>query len=152
MDRTTSPGGRDYFLMAERTTSFGSALPGRCCCFYGYFILFWTICVGLAQGLGAQLLFNITVPRMYDAFEAGGVSRTSFSTYWMVGTFMAAAAAPFCGQLIDRFGARICIPVGLCLMAASSTGISLVPFTMPWLLIPVRAQTLCATSGLRSPV
>ena len=50
----------DYFIMVERTTSFGSALPGRCCCFYGYFILFWTICVGLAQGLGAQLLFNIT--------------------------------------------------------------------------------------------
>ena len=88
---------------------------------------------------------------MMDDFEAGGVSRTRFSAMWTAGTFCAALIAPLCGQLIDRFGGRICIPLAMTLTAAASFGLSIVPTAFPYALALAIMAFRCGTRGMLAP-
>ena len=47
------------------------------------------------------------------------VSDTQFSTAYLVGTLLSGFALPFLGPLIDRFGARVLLPLTSTLLAAS---------------------------------
>lgn len=57
------------------------------------------------------------------------ISDTSFSTAYLVATLLSGACLPFTGQLLDRFGARVMLPViaaalgGACLWMSSVKGL-----------------------------
>jgi MFS family permease len=105
-----------------------SWIARKCPIYYGYVVI--ALCIaGQAGGacFGSIYINTLTMPRVYDDMLRSGVSRQTVSTMWLCGTLCAAAATPFYGRMIDRFGARLCEPAGLVVMAVGMVCLSQVP-------------------------
>ena len=115
------------------------ALDARCPCFYGWVIVAILVVVQCASHIGSVLLNAITISYMMDEYELAGVSRPTFSLMWMLGTLCAGVGTFFAGRLIDRHGARVCMPA---VMLVEAAFVLLMVHTgpgeaLPWQLLPV---------------
>src|SRR3981081_4573777 len=94
--------------------------------FYGWIIVVVTF-VTMAIGVNARTAFSLFFPPIIDEFgwERGGPAG-AFS----LGFLVSGAAPPLIGRLMDRFGPRAVMELGVALMAA---GLLLAPLTtQPW--------------------
>ena len=98
------------------------SVPGpradSCCVFYGWVILAVCISVKVVGTSGTLRMITFTVPGMM-ADPALAMPPSELSTLFSLGTLTGALGAPYLGGLIDRYGARTCLPLG-CLMAAAA--------------------------------
>ena len=94
--------------------------------FYGWIIIAVTF-VTMAIGVNARTAFSLFFPPIIDEFGwERGVTAGAFS----FGFLVSGAAAPLIGRLMDRFGPRAVMELGVALMAA---GLLLAPLTtQPW--------------------
>eukprot|EP01012_Entosiphon_sulcatum_P003808 TRINITY_DN11358_c0_g1_i1.p1 TRINITY_DN11358_c0_g1~~TRINITY_DN11358_c0_g1_i1.p1 ORF type:complete len:538 (-),score=79.26 TRINITY_DN11358_c0_g1_i1:26-1558(-) len=84
--------------------------------FYGWAVLALCILVKTIKATGQNNIIGFIIPSVIEDLN---ISRTTLSTVFSVATIAASASNPFSGRLIDRYGARRCIPVALLLFAAS---------------------------------
>ena len=89
-----------------------------CCVFYGWVILAVCISVKVVGTSGTLRMITFTVPGMMSD-PALAMPPSELSTLFSLGTLTGALGAPYLGGLIDRYGARTCLPLG-CLMAAAA--------------------------------
>ena len=75
---------------------------------------------------------------MVDDFAASGISPVIFSVMFLLGTFGAGVGSFFYGQLIDHYGARLCMPGALLALAASVVFMANIgpDAALPWWLLP----------------
>jgi MFS family permease len=94
--------------------------------FYGWIIIVVTF-VTMAIGVNARTAFSLFFPPIIDEFGwERGVTAGAFS----FGFVVSAAVAPLIGRMMDRFGPRGVMELGVALMAA---GLLLAPLTtQPW--------------------
>ena len=94
--------------------------------FYGWIIIAVTF-VTMAIGVNARTSFSLFFPPIIDEFGwERGVTAGAFS----FGFLVSAAVSPLIGRLMDRFGPRAVMELGVALMAA---GLLLAPLTtQPW--------------------
>src|ERR1700734_36377 len=94
--------------------------------FYGWIIIAVTF-VTMAIGVNARTAFSLFFPPIIDEFGwERGVTAGAFS----FGFLVSAAVSPLIGRLMDRFGPRSVMELGVALMAA---GLLLAPLTtQPW--------------------
>ena len=86
--------------------------PAAFPCFYGYVICF--VC-GLAQMqafAGTSTFFAFSVPNMLEDPLLPGMTSGSLGGMYAVGGVIGAVISPLLGQALDRWGARVCLPVG----------------------------------------
>jgi MFS family permease len=94
--------------------------------FYGWIIIAVTF-VTMAIGVNARTAFSLFFPPIIDEFGwERGVTAGAFS----FGFLVSAAVSPLIGRMMDRFGPRAVMELGVALMAA---GLLLAPLTtQPW--------------------
>src|ERR1700733_16121336 len=94
--------------------------------FYGWVIIAVTF-VTMAIGVNARTAFSLFFPPIVDEFGwERGVTAGAFS----FGFLVSAAMSPLIGRMMDRFGPRAVMELGVALMAA---GLLLAPLTtQPW--------------------
>jgi MFS family permease len=94
--------------------------------FYGWIIVAVTF-VTMAIGVNARTAFSLFFPPIIDEFGwERGITAGAFS----FGFVVSAAASPLIGRLMDRFGPRAVMELGVALMAG---GLLLAPLTTrPW--------------------
>jgi MFS family permease len=94
--------------------------------FYGWIIIAVTF-VTMAIGVNARTSFSLFFPPIVDEFGwERGVTAGAFS----FGFLVSAAVSPLIGRLMDRFGPRAVMELGVALMAG---GLLLAPLTtQPW--------------------
>lgn len=94
--------------------------------FYGWVIIAVTF-VTMAIGVSARTSFSLFFPPIIDEFGwEGGVTAGAFS----FGFLVSAAVSPVIGRVMDRFGPRGVMELGVALMAG---GLLLAPLTtQPW--------------------
>ena len=94
--------------------------------FYGWIIIAVTF-VTMAIGVNARTAFSLFFPPIIDEFGwERGITAGAFS----FGFVVSAAASPLIGRLMDRFGPRAVMELGVALMAG---GLLLAPLTTrPW--------------------
>jgi MFS family permease len=94
--------------------------------FYGWIIVAVTF-VTMAIGVNARTSFSLFYPPMINEFGwEGGVTAGAFS----FGFLVSGAVSPLLGRMMDRFGPRAVMELGVALMAA---GLLLAPLTtQPW--------------------
>jgi MFS family permease len=102
------------------------SLPMRLPLFYGWIIVAVTF-VTMAIGVNARTAFSLFFPPIVDEFGwERGVTAGAFS----FGFLVSAAMSPLIGRMMDRFGPRAVMELGVALMAA---GLLLAPLTtQPW--------------------
>ena len=94
--------------------------------FYGWIIVGVTF-VTMAIGVNARTAFSLLFPPMVDEF---GWDRGVIAGAFSFGFVVSAGASPLIGRLMDRFGPRGVMELGIGLMAA---GLLLAPLTtQPW--------------------
>ena len=100
--------------------------PMRLPFFYGWVIVVVTF-VTMAIGVNARTAFSLFFPPIVDEFGwERGVTAGAFS----FGFVVSAAVSPLIGRMMDRFGPRGVMELGVALMAA---GLLLAPLTtQPW--------------------
>src|SRR6201998_1477215 len=110
--------------------------------FYGWIIVVVTF-VTMAIGVNARTAFSLFFPPIIDEFGwEQGVTAGAFS----FGFVATAAASPLIGRLMDRFGPRSVMELGVFLMGG---GLLLAPLTaLPWHLyvtlgVMVGAGSIC---------
>jgi MFS family permease len=110
--------------------------------FYGWIIIAVTF-VTMAIGVNARTAFSLFFPPIIDEFGwERGVTAGAFS----FGFVVSAAASPLIGRMMDRFGPRSVMELGVALMAG---GLLLAPLTtQPWHLyltigVMVGAGSIC---------
>jgi MFS family permease len=94
--------------------------------FYGWIIIAVTF-ITMAIGVNARTAFSLFFPPIIDEFGwERGVTAGAFS----FGFLVSAAVSPLIGRMMDRFGPRAVMELGVALMAA---GLLLAPLTtQPW--------------------
>ncbi len=94
--------------------------------FYGWIIIAVTF-VTMAIGVNARTAFSLFFPPIIDEFGwERGVTAGAFS----FGFLVSAAVSPLIGRMMDRFGPRAVMELGVALMAS---GLLLAPLTtQPW--------------------
>jgi len=94
--------------------------------FYGWIIIAVTF-VTMAIGVNARTAFSLFFPPIIDEFGwERGVTAGAFS----FGFLVSAAVSPLIGRMMDRFGPRTVMELGVALMAS---GLLLAPLTtQPW--------------------
>jgi MFS family permease len=94
--------------------------------FYGWIIIAVTF-VTMAIGVNARTAFSLFFPPIVDEFGwERGVTAGAFS----FGFLVSAAVSPLIGRMMDRFGPRAVMELGVALMAS---GLLLAPLTtQPW--------------------
>lgn len=110
--------------------------------FYGWIIIAVTF-VTMAIGVNARTAFSLFFPPILDEFGwERGVTAGAFS----FGFLVSAAVSPLIGRMMDRFGPRAVMELGVALMAG---GLLLAPLTtQPWHLyltigVMVGAGSIC---------
>jgi MFS family permease len=110
--------------------------------FYGWIIIAVTF-VTMAIGVNARTSFSLFFPHIIDEFGwERGVTAGAFS----FGFVVSAAVSPLIGRMMDRFGPRAVMELGVALMAG---GLLLAPLTtQPWHLyvtigVMVGAGSIC---------
>ncbi|HLI98434.1 MAG TPA: MFS transporter [Bradyrhizobium sp.] len=94
--------------------------------FYGWIIIAVTF-VSMAIGVNVRTAFSLFFPPILDEF---GWDRGLTAGAFSFGFVVSAAASPLIGRLMDRFGPRSVMELGVALMAG---GLLLAPFTsQPW--------------------
>ena len=88
---------------------------------YGWVILALCLTARFLKSYGQNNTLFISVP----GIEADvGMTRTALGVWFSVACILAAAVQPLFGQLHDRFGGRVCIPVALLALAVSLFGLA----------------------------
>jgi MFS family permease len=94
--------------------------------FYGWIIIAVTF-VTMAIGVNARTAFSLFFPPIVDEF---GWERGVIAGAFSFGFLVSAAMSPLIGRMMDRFGPRAVMELGVVLMAA---GLLLAPLTtQPW--------------------
>jgi MFS family permease len=125
----------------------GCRVPGpdaaSCCCFYGWVVLAVSICVRIVGTSGTLRMITFVVPGMM-ADERLMMAPSELSTLFSAGTLGGALAAPYLGGLVDRFGSRVCMPIGCVLLALALLALSLAqgPLTLIGGFLAVRMMSL----------
>ena len=101
-------------------------LPVRLPFFYGWMIVAVSF-VTLALGVNARTSFSLLFPPLLDEFGWDrGVTAGAFSIGFLASTIY----APFSGKLMDRFGPRVVLSLGVVLVSLGMAG---APFmSAPW--------------------
>ena len=126
------------------------SVPGpradSCCVFYGWVILAVCISVKVVGTSGTLRMITFTVPGMM-ADPALAMPPSELSTLFSLGTLTGALGAPYLGGLIDRYGARTCLPLG-CLMAAAALVTLSVASSPPMLVLGFLLVRMMSLGGI----
>jgi MFS family permease len=110
--------------------------------FYGWMIVA-TAFVTMGLGVNARTAFSLFLPPILDEFDR---PRSLTAGAFSFGFLVSAAMSPFLGRLVDHYGPRLVIEMGVGLLAA---GLMLAPLVRdPWHLY----ATLGASSGPEATV
>lgn len=87
-----------------------SALPDSpdSCIFYGWVVAAWLVVVKVMKCQGQNNVMSYTVPYLLQEFR---LSNGELGALFSVATFSASSVQPSLGRCLDRFGARLCIPI-----------------------------------------
>ena len=96
-----------------------AGVPARLPFFYGHIIVLVAIVCSISVHFGNMFINIFTMARVYDEYDSLGMKRSTVSLMWMFGSLAAAVCTPFYGMAIDRWGGRVCVPVGLLAQSAS---------------------------------
>lgn len=114
---TASPGGG-----ADRRATRYARLPF----FYGWVVVAVAF-VTMAIGVNSRTAFSLLFPSILDEF---GWERGTTAAAFSFGFILATLYTPFIGMLMDRFGPRLVIPLGVVLVSAGLALATLV--SQPW--------------------
>ena len=84
--------------------------------FHGWVVVALCLLVRLLKSPGQSNVLGVSVPVLLEDMS---ISTTEFAGLYAAASGLAAIPQPLAGRLFDATGARICIPLGLLLMAAS---------------------------------
>lgn len=108
--------------MPVRTQHWSSRLP-----FYYGWVIVGIAFVTMAIGVTARTAFSLLLPPLIDEF---GWDRGLVAGAFSFGFLVSATLSPIAGRIMDRYGPRIVIESGVCLMAG---GLLMAPaIAKPW--------------------
>lgn len=128
-------------------------VPARCPYFYGWTIVgVGVMSASMGSHIGTVFINTLTMARVYDDFAEMGYLRSTVSFCWLIGTMCAAVATPFFGMALDKFGARVCMPVALLTLACGMVvlGLSETLYTLPLAFFLIRGASLGAINPFTS--
>lgn len=103
----------------ERRTPY--LRPRRRRFFYGYVVLAICVVLRLLKAVGQNNVFAVSVPLIIDDL---GLDAGLFGRVWGGATFCAATLQPAVGMAFDRWGARLCLPISVAVLAIGLLGLS----------------------------
>lgn len=117
------------------------ARPRAASGFYGWHIVGWSALLVAATAPGQTAAVSVFIDPMIAEL---GISRSAVSTAYLVGTLAGAAAMPFVGRALDRFGGRrvmvVIAVVFAVALAALSTVDSIIGLTSGFVVIRMAGQ------------
>eukprot|EP01006_Ploeotia_vitrea_P021380 TRINITY_DN53751_c0_g1_i1.p1 TRINITY_DN53751_c0_g1~~TRINITY_DN53751_c0_g1_i1.p1 ORF type:complete len:481 (+),score=28.39 TRINITY_DN53751_c0_g1_i1:77-1519(+) len=84
--------------------------------FYGWLVLGMCVFVKLFKVFGQNSMMVFSIPAIMEDLQ---ISRSKLSVLFTIGTMSSAACQPLMGMMVDSLGARICIPLGLCVLGSA---------------------------------
>ena len=108
----TEPGGQQTNLINDSSGTVENSLKKRPRIFYGWVILGVAI-ITIILGYTVRNTFSVFYPAVVEAF---GWERGSTALMFSITILFYGLAAPAAGGLADRFGPRLVLPMGACIM------------------------------------